>query len=306
MKIAAWVLGFAAVGAQIGYPLSVGTTRDGVSIAVVVLLTGACAVHAAATRGPRWAAGLLVITAGGGLLVEAIGTATSLPFGTYTYATGRLGPSLAGVPLLVGLAWTAGAYPAWCAAERVADGRRLPRMLLAATGLAGWDLYLDPQMVADGRWTWAPGFTSLPGLPEIPLSNYLGWALTAVAMAGALHLLSGRPRSHTDALAVMLYLWAWLGSGLAHAVFLELRVSAIYGLPAMGVLGVPVLWSLRRAALATSVPGRISLARWARAAFCGRTVTRPPASSGGLAAAHRGAVAHRMPSGPDDHGDLRR
>ncbi len=305
MKSASWALGLAAVGAQISYPLTTAGARDGVSIAVVVLLAGACAVHAAATRGPRWAAGLLATTAGGGLLVEVIGTATGLPFGTYTYATGRLGPVLAGVPLLIGLAWTAGAYPAWCAAERVASGHRLPRILLAAVGLAGWDLYLDPQMVTDGRWTWAPGFAGLPGLPEIPLSNYLGWALTAVVMACVLHLLPGQPCRHTDALPVTLYLWAWLGSGLAHAVFLDLRVSAVYGLVAMGVLGIPVLCSLRRAAPATSASGGIGLARWARAAFRGRTVTRPPVSSGGLAVAHCGTVAHRLSTGPDDHGDLR-
>lgn len=242
----AWALALAAIGTQISYPLTTGATRDGVSIAVVALLAGACTVHAAATRGVCWAAGLLAITAAGGLAVEVFGTATGLPFGTYAYASGRLGPAVAGVPLIIGLAWTGMAYPAWCSAERVAAGRRGARLLLAAAGLAGWDLYLDPQMVADGRWSWARDVAGLPGLPDIPGTNYLGWLLTALLMVGALSLLKRlpAPEGHGDALGLTLYLWTWLGSGLAHAAFLDLGVSALYGLAAMGLLGVPVLCSL--------------------------------------------------------------
>lgn len=263
-KALAWTLGLAAVATQISYPLVHGGARDAVSAAVVVLLAAAAAVHAAATRGARWTATLLVVTAGGGLLVEIVGTTTGWPFGDYTYDPGRLGPTLAGVPVLIGLAWTAGAYPAWCAAERVAAGRSWLRVLLATAGLAGWDLYLDPQMVADGQWHWAPGGTGLPGLPAIPLSNYLGWLLTAALMMLALNAAAGdRARRAADGLPLLLYLWTWLGSALAHAVFLGLGASAGYGLAAMGLLGVPLLCSLRRAALSTSAepapaPGTMS------------------------------------------------
>jgi putative membrane protein len=243
----AWALGIAAVGAQIAYPLTTGSARDHVSVTVVVLLAAACTIHAAVTRGLRWSAGLLAVTAGGGLLVEAIGVATGLPFGAYSYASGRLGPSVAHVPLIIGLAWTAGAYPAWCAAERVARGRHGMRLLLAGVGLAGWDLYLDPQMVADRRWSWAPSFASLPGVPDIPLSNYLGWLLTALVMVAALDLVTELPARgyRRDALPFTLYLWTWLGSGLAHAVFLGLGASAVYGFAAMSLLGWPLLASLR-------------------------------------------------------------
>ncbi len=59
-----------------------------------------------------------------------------------------------------------------------------------------------------------------------------------------------------DAVPIALFLWTWLGSALAHSVFLdapELRYSAVYGLVVMGVLGVPLLVSLVR-----SWRGRVS------------------------------------------------
>ncbi|AOW94722.1 caratenoid biosynthesis protein [Rhodococcus sp. WMMA185] len=244
----------AAVGAQILYPLVHGGTRDAVTISVVVLLATACITHAAATRGPRWTAGLILATAGLGLASEVLGTATGYPYGCYDYASGRIGPALASVPLVVPLAWTAGFYLVWCVASALARGRfRRPiRILLVAVGVVGWDLYLDPQMVADGQWTWCVTDSGLPGLEHIPLTNYAGWLLIAVLMAvvvDRLELQSDTPNRYGDSVPIALFLWTWLGSALAHSVFLdapELRYSAIYGLIAMGILGVPLLVSLLR------------------------------------------------------------
>jgi putative membrane protein len=59
----------------------------------------------------------------------------------------------------------------------------------------------------------------------------------------------GTGTRHRDGVPVGLFLWTWLGSALAHSVFLgapELRYSAIYGWLAMGILGVPLLVSLLR------------------------------------------------------------
>lgn len=246
----AWALGLAAIVAQISNPLTTGSARDAVTVGVVLLLAAAAVTHAASQRGARFVLVLLVVTTVGGFVVELVGTRTGLPFGTYTYAPGRLGPELAGVPLVIGVAWTAGAYPAWCAAQRVAGDRRVLGWLLAAAGLAGWDLYLDPQMVADGRWRWTGDVTGLPGLPDIPVSNYLGWVGVALVMTGLLTTVRRR-RTGDDRLPLLLFSWTWLGSALAHAVFLGLPASAGYGLLAMGVLGVP---------LAVSVLGRRALA----------------------------------------------
>lgn len=241
-----------AVAAQIAYPLVDGGARDTVTVVVVLSLAVAAVAHGWATRGPRWAATMLLTTAGLGLLSEIVGTATGFPFGCYEYADGRLGPELANVPVLVPLAWTAGSYPVWCAVTHVVDrGRPAARAALATVGIVGWDLFLDPQMVSDGQWRWCSVHPSLPGLEPIPWTNYAGWVLIAAAIACVLTLLDRRkPETAlgTDAVPLALFLWTWLGSALAHAVFLPgLGWSAVYGLVGMGVVGVPLLTRLSRA-----------------------------------------------------------
>ncbi|MFE3289831.1 carotenoid biosynthesis protein [Rhodococcus sp. NPDC059234] len=247
-----------AVAAQIVYPLVHGSARDVVTVVVVLALAAAALTHAWSTRGVRWTAALLAVTAGLGLLSEIVGTATGFPFGCYDYAADRLGPAVAGVPLVVPLAWTAGSYPVWCAVTHVVDrSRPLARAALTAAGIVAWDLYLDPQMVADGQWHWCSSHPAPPGLEPIPWTNYAGWLLVAATIAATLTWLDRRragpePSPAADAVPLVLFLWTWLGSALAHAVFLpELGWSAVYGLLGMGVVGVPLLARLSRAGTMT-------------------------------------------------------
>ncbi|MEU7633911.1 carotenoid biosynthesis protein [Nocardia sp. NPDC049220] len=240
------------VAAQIGYPLTSGDGRDRITIAVVLLSAGTALTHATATRGLRYATGVLLV-AGIGLLTEVVGTATGVPFGCYGYAVDRLGPALLGVPLVVATAWIGGLYPVWVVAGAVSR-RTTARITLTALGAVGWDLFLDPQMVADGQWTWCDAGSGLPGLEQIPFSNYLGWFGVALVMAGLLAVWeraapAGCPvRGRGFGLAVpgAMFLWTWLGSALAHAAFLGLPYSACYGLVGMGVLGIPLLVVLPR------------------------------------------------------------
>ncbi|CAM2969830.1 carotenoid biosynthesis protein [Prescottella defluvii] len=249
-------LAVAAVAAQIVYPLVHGESRDTVTVAVVALLAAASITHAGAVRGGRWAAGMVAVTAGIGLASEVVGTATGIPYGCYEYAVGRLGWAVADVPLVVPFAWTAGFYPVWCVASRLTRSRPF-RVVLTTIGVVGWDLYLDPQMVADGQWRWCVTDAGLPGVEHIPLTNYAGWVVVALTMAVLVTLMDRlmdrrgprSPSPRDDAVPTALFLWTWLGSALAHAVFLdapELRYSAVYGAVAMGVLGVPLLARLVR------------------------------------------------------------
>ncbi|MGH3929312.1 MAG: carotenoid biosynthesis protein [Pseudonocardiaceae bacterium] len=244
-------IGFGGTGVatQLCYPLTDGAARDAVTVAAVLLLACACVTHAASTRGAPWAAGLVLITTGGGLLAEFTGTTTGIPFGDYAYTTdGTLGPELGSIPVLIGPAWTFGAYPAWCAAQAlIGPGKGAVTILVAAWGLASWDLYLDPQMVADGRWVWTDPGPTLPGVPDVPLTNYAGWLLVALLLCGALQGLDralGAPRAERDGLPLVLFCWAWLGSAVAHAAFLGLPASAGYGLLGMGLVGLPLLGRL--------------------------------------------------------------
>ncbi|MEU4678054.1 carotenoid biosynthesis protein [Micromonospora sp. NPDC023737] len=265
-----WAVLALLVLAQICYPLTTGTTRARLTVATVGLGYLLSIGHALLSRGPRTAAALVAVATGGGFAVEALGVATGVPFGSYDYS-GELGPKVAGVPLIIPLAWTWMAWPAWLAAVRLstapggpptgptargpAAGRlALRRVALAAVGLATWDLFLDPQMVAEGYWRWREAVPALPGLPGVPLSNYLGWLLFAVLLMSALRPLAGPAVTTTDgrdAPMFALYLWTYASSVLAHAVFLDLPASALWGAAGMGLIAVPLAVAL----LLTGRPG---------------------------------------------------
>ncbi|MFI5838465.1 carotenoid biosynthesis protein [Catenuloplanes sp. NPDC051500] len=241
-----WIPLGVLVLAQICYPLTRGDVRIGLTIATVVLGFAISVAHATITRGVRTGAALVVVAAGGGLLVEATGVHTGFPFGGYDYS-GQLGPKVLGVPVIIPLAWAWMAWPAWLSAGRVVASP-LARVLLAGAGLAAWDLFLDPQMVDAGHWSWDSPEPSLPGVPGIPVTNYLGWLLVAIVMAGFLWVSTDKSvDSVADAPMYGLYLWTYGSSILAHAVFLGLPASAVWGGAGMAVLAVPLAVTLVRA-----------------------------------------------------------
>jgi putative membrane protein len=246
-RLLPWLLLAVLVLAQIGYPLTGGAARARLTVATVVLGFLLSVTHALLTRGPRAATALVAVTTGGGLAVEALGVATGIPFGSYHYSA-ALGPRFVGVPLVIPLAWTWMAWPAWLAAVRLA-GTGTWRIVLAGLGLASWDVFLDPQMVAAGYWTWLDQAPALPGVPGVPAGNYLGWLLVAVLLMALLEPAAGpaaRATVGTDAPMYTLYLWTFASSILAHAVFLDLPGSAGWGALAMSVVAVPLAVALAR------------------------------------------------------------
>ncbi|HSK95648.1 MAG TPA: carotenoid biosynthesis protein, partial [Euzebyales bacterium] len=146
-------LAVAVVALQIAYPLvTPGPARDRLTVAIVLVFAAASLTHALVWRGVRFAATLFVTTALGGLLIEAVGVSTGVPFGQYRYGD-SLGVAVLGVPVVVALAWMMMAYPAYTVSE-VLDGGRMRRALAGGWALAAWDLFLDPQMVREGHWQW--------------------------------------------------------------------------------------------------------------------------------------------------------
>jgi putative membrane protein len=237
-------IALALVGTAIAYPLTVGGTRDAVSWTIVVLGSALSVVHAALSRGTRTGLGVLGLVAVTAVAFEAVGLATGVPYGDYTYSD-ALGPTLLGVPFLVPLAWLMMAWPSWLLAERLArpvrpTRRRAVRVAVAAGVFAAWDVVLDPQMVQAGYWTWAHPEPGLPGIDTVPLTNLAGWLLAGAVLMTLLDLLvtrrAGAPR--IGAAAPMLALgWMTLGGALAHAGWLGLPGSAAWG----AALAVPVL-----------------------------------------------------------------
>jgi uncharacterized membrane protein len=245
-----WLLLGALVLTQICYPLTHGETRAALTVAAVLLGCLLSVAHALRTRGLRAAAALVGTATLGGFAVEAVGVATGFPFGTYDYS-GQLGPRLAGVPLIIPLAWTWMAWPAWIAAGHLLR-RRAARIAVAAVGLAAWDLFLDPQMVAEGYWRWHDPVPALPGVPGVPIGNYLGWLgfalvlMTALAASGDAASGDAEDPVAGDAPILALWFWTYASSVLAHAVFLALPASAAWGAVVMGAAVVPLAVHLAR------------------------------------------------------------
>jgi putative membrane protein len=237
-----WLLAVATVATQIAYPLVDGESLRRVTIASVVLFFFASVTHALAHHGLRWALTLVVITAGGGLLAEAVGVRTGVPFGDYRYSA-SLGPQLLDVPVVVPLAWTMMAYPMFVAARRLSR-RWAP--LIGAVGLAGWDVFLDPQMVADRRWTWTDPSPSLPGITDVPVTNYVGWLAVSVVLMGLLSLTLPRQRAseRSETVPALLLFWTYAGSIVGNAFWFGSGSVALAGGIAMGVVVVPYAWVL--------------------------------------------------------------
>lgn len=283
LRTTAVVLAVAAVLVQVAHPLLSGTALHLATSAAVVLFCAAVLADAARRFGPA-TAGLVLLVAGGlGLLAEAVGTRTGFPFGEYAYS-GSLQPEIIGVPLVVPLAWTMMAYPMLLAGRTLAPPGSWVAVPVAAVGLASWDLFLDPMMVAEGHWVWGDPTPGLPGVPGIPLTNYAGWLLVALVISAALHRVVPDPRRRRTRrvtggqdlvlpaprgterargsaelfVPALLLGWTWLGSTVDALVFSGRPWVALWGVVVMGAVVGPVLahwWWASRAAPRPWRPG---------------------------------------------------
>ncbi|HAM24083.1 MAG TPA: carotenoid biosynthesis protein [Actinobacteria bacterium] len=248
-----WVLAGLLVLMQIAYPLTSNQVRTTLTIATVVVFVAASCSHALIVRGARWTALYLVITVVGGWLVEVLGSRTDVPFGPYDY-TDSLGLKLLGVPVVIPFAWAMMAYPSLIVG-RALTRSRIAQVLIGAWALASWDVFLDPMMVSDGHWVWQSTATAgveLPGVPGIPAQNFAGWLLVALVMMTALTSLGDGRRPRTglwpDAQPLTLWMWTYLSSVLANAIFLGRPSVAITGAIVMGAVALPLgrrLWRAR-------------------------------------------------------------
>ncbi len=236
------VLAAVTILGQIAWVLVPDSARTGVTVLTVTTFLLATLTHAWLTRGARWMLAYLAVSAGLGWAVEAIGTATSWPFGTYAY-TSLLGWQVLAVPLVIPMAWAMMAYPCLLAARRLTTSP-VWTPLVGGWLLAAWDLFLDPQMVGEGYWAWQAPFATLPGIDGIPAQNFAGWLLVAVVMMAALDRL---PRTDADdRVPAVLLSWVYLSSVLSSAAFFGRPAVAAWGAACMGAVIVPWWLRLRR------------------------------------------------------------
>lgn len=178
------------------------------------------------------------IVAGLSYFAELLGSATGFPFGKYHY-TDLLQPQLAGVPLLIPLAWTMMLPPAWAIAQIILGetqdhnhkehGRTHKRLLfclLSALAFTAWDLFLDPQMVGWGFWVW-----ETPGpYFGIPISNYLGWLLVSAILT-----LVVNPKNLPVGPLALVYVLTWLLQTIGQGIFWSQPGPAIVGFFGSGI-----------------------------------------------------------------------
>jgi len=230
----------AATAAMVVTPLRPRGRRAGAASVTVAGL----AVTTTALAARRWgwaralqaAAGVTTLT----LAVERTGVSTGVPFGRYGY-TGRLRPAFAGVPVIVPAAWFALALPARETGHAILGRRSRPfsRTLLGAACLTAWDLFLDPQMTAEGYWSWRRHgrYRGIPG------TNFAGWmATSAVVLASLERGVPTRP-GEPDTALVGVYAFMAVMSTLGHACFFGDPLVAAVGGAAMVP---PAVLALRR------------------------------------------------------------
>jgi uncharacterized membrane protein len=240
MKRLVWGLFFLHLLMQPVYALLPSNLELTGTLLIVSSSTAFAFFHLWVTRGAKPALILLALCffiAGG---FEILSVQTGFPFGIYTYGN-QLGVAVLGVPLLVPLCWQMMAHNAATIA-RLAKPRAA--VLVASGALVAWDVYLDPQMVASGYWTWqrTTGAFIYEG---IPLENYAGWFLTALIIFSLYWRLT-KPQIISsltlfEALPILSFLWTWFGSGLVNIVWWGQPVVGIAGLICMGLFAVPAI-----------------------------------------------------------------
>ena len=216
---------------------------------LVIVLSGTAFgfAHLAVSKGLRAALTmmLLCLVVAGGL--EVLSVQTGLPYGQYSYSS-LLGPGILGVPLLVPFCWQMMAHNAGVVARLICPKAWV---LVAAGALTAWDLYIDPQTVRAGYWTWARAGE----YASIPLENYAGWLLTALVIY-ALYAWLERPAATLSAasssvrvfelLPVLVYVWMWFGSAVVNLFWWNQPVVALVGFVGTGLFAIPALRELMR------------------------------------------------------------
>lgn len=234
VPLAFWVLTMVSLPI-LGWILGEGYLLRGMSFGVLMQASAVLVILYSAWG---WAQTLktFAIVAVLSYLAELLGSTTGFPFGKYHY-TDLLQPQLAGVPLLIPLAWMMMLPPAWAIAKTIL-GKSHPRwafVLLSALAFTAWDLFLDPQMVAWGFWVW-----EIPGQYfGIPLVNYLGWLLVSATLTWL-----ANPKDLPIGPLSLVYVLTWLLQTIGQGIFWSQPGPALVGFLGSGLF----VWLAWRAA----------------------------------------------------------
>ncbi|GAA0561760.1 carotenoid biosynthesis protein [Actinomadura livida] len=198
---------------------------------VVVLLASSAVAFLAGRDGAGRALGAFGAAAGAGYAAEWIGVRAGVPFGKYSY-TPLLRPQLGGVPVIVAVAWGGMGLAAHAVATAIVPQGGLARWAAGAFALTAWDLFLDPQMLRLGLWTWVHEGP----YRGVPVSNFAGWLAVSLLVMGMIDQIAGRTEAAPPGGLVAIYGVMTAMETLAFAAVFEPpdRVVAAIGGIAMG------------------------------------------------------------------------
>ena len=192
--------------------------------------------------GPRRTVFIFSVVAGLSYLAELLGVSTGLLFGKY-HNTAVLQPQIAGVPVLIPLAWMMMLPPAWAIAQFITHktGRDIRFLVVSALAFTAWDLFLDPQMVAWGFWHWEVAGQYF----GIPWSNYFGWMLVSTCIS-----LIANPRDLPAGPLSLVYVVTWILQTIGQGIFWQQPGPALFGFIGSGIfIGLAFYRSRNRAGL---------------------------------------------------------
>ena len=148
--------------------------RRAFEIATLVL-SAAVLVHALVTWEPRATLGLFV----GGAALAFVAEAAVIRLGLLRH---EMAPRVAGVPLLVVLAWPATVYLFYRTAALIVPPG-VPAATLAAVAATLYDVRVDPRGLELGLWAYPESALSNPRFRGVPWWNFLGWLAIVFATA---------------------------------------------------------------------------------------------------------------------------
>jgi putative membrane protein len=111
--------------------------------------------------------------------VELLGVHTGAVFGDYEYGS-ALGPTLWGVPPIIGVLWFVLAYGVGHLTARSSLGRA-GRAAMGAALLTALDWLIEPTAIRLGFWSWRDGVP--------PTLNFVGWFALSFCLVYAFHAL---------------------------------------------------------------------------------------------------------------------
>ncbi len=211
-----WIFGDGAV------PPAVSAGVYAQTLLVIVLTAG--------EMGWAPALGAALLVGFGGWLLEFVGSRTGVLFGRYEY-TELMQPQIAHVPVVIPLAWIMMMAPSWAVAQLlVPDAGAFGFAIVAGGAFVAWDLFLDPQMVGWGLWTWHDGGSYF----GIPWRNFVGWFVGAAVLSFLVYVTVG-PLSLPILPLFAVYVVTWLLETIGQTFFWNLRGSAAIGFLGMGL-----------------------------------------------------------------------